>query len=258
MKDYCDEYLRASAFIWPIIVLINLFFQSTALAGLFSVTPIKLVFGKDAKSGIVMVTNDGDDPLQVQMKAFEWTQDAEGKDQYKETEEIIFFPKIMMLKKGETRSLRTGIKIPASVREKTYRLFIEEIPGPKKEQSGAQVQIAIRFGVPIFVIPVKEELSGKIEDLALVKGVLNMVIKNTGNTHFIINFINIKGRDAKGAEIFSNELSGWYLLHSVSRSYKTDIPQEPCQNLSKIEVEVKTDQLSLNGKLDVDKTMCLP
>src|SRR3972149_10232388 len=101
-----------------------------AFSGEFRVTPIRLDFDRGTKSGVVTIVNEGGDKLNVQMKAFEWTQNADGKDQYSETNDIIFFPRIMTLEKGEEKILRAGIKIPATTKEKTYRLFIEEIPEP--------------------------------------------------------------------------------------------------------------------------------
>jgi len=228
-----------------------------AFSGEFRVTPIRLDFDRGTKSGVVTIVNEGGDKLNVQMKAFEWTQNADGKDQYTETNDIIFFPRIMALGKNEEKILRAGIKIPATTREKTYRLYIEEIPEPKKAE-GVNIAIAIRFGVPIFVKPLKEEVKGEIEKVELSKGVLNVLIKNRGNTHFIIQSIDVRGKNTKGEEIFSKELSGWYLLSGVSRLYTTPIPQEVCKDLSKLDIEVKTDRFNLNGKLDVDQTMCIP
>ena len=110
-------------------------------------TPIRLDLGKDAKSSVITVTNEAEEKLNVQMKAMEWSQDADGKDVYTDTSDIIFFPKIMTIEKKEDRIIRVGIKALAVLREKTYRLFVEEIPEPKKAQ-GTSVAIAIRFGVP--------------------------------------------------------------------------------------------------------------
>jgi len=62
----------------------------------------------------------------------------------------------------------------------------------------------------------------------------------------------------KGEETFSKELSGWYLLSGVSRPYAITIPDGTCKALSRLEIEVKTDRFKLNGKLDVDQTMCNP
>lgn len=239
------------------ILLHNLLLPAPTYSGEFRVTPIRLDFEKGAKSGVITVINEGEGRLTVQMKAFEWTQNAEGKDQYIETNDIIFFPRLMTLEKKEEKILRAGIRVPATLKEKTYRLFIEEIPEPKKAE-GVNVAIAIRFGVPIFVKPLKEEIKGVIEKIDLSKGNLNMTVRNTGNTHFAIQSINIRGKNARGEEIFSKELSGWYLLGGVSRLYSTTISEETCKAISKIDLEVKADRLTLSGKLDVDQAMCLP
>ena len=109
-----------------------------------------------------------------------------------------------------------GIKIPAAAKEKTYRIFIEEIPGPKKAE-GTAVAIAIKFGVPVFVKPLKTEPKGQIEKLSLQKGVFEAIVHNSGNEHFIIKSLTVSGKNSKGEGIFTKELSGWYLLSAVSR-----------------------------------------
>jgi len=231
-------------------------FPSYSFAGEWKVTPIRIELDKNAKSGVVTIVNEGTEKLNVQMKAFEWTQDAEGKDVYTETEDIIFFPKIMTIEKQEERILRAGIKIPAVAKEKTYRLFVEEIPEPRKSE-GINVAIAIRFGVPIFVKPIKAEAKGEIQKVELTKGVVSATVKNTGNVHFMINSLSVRGKNDKGEEIFVKDINGWYLLSDASRIYSAEVPQEICKDVSTIDVQVVTDKLNLNGKADVDKTMCL-
>jgi fimbrial chaperone protein len=162
----------------------------------------------------------------------------------------------MTIEPKEDRILRAGIKIPAVAKEKTYRLFVEEIPEPKKSE-GVNVAIAIRFGVPIFVKPLKAEPKGEIPKVELAKGVVSATVKNTGNVHFMINSVNIRGKNDKGEEIFAKDVNGWYLLSDASRIYSVEVPQEICKEISKIDVQVVTDKLNLNGKADVDKTMCL-
>jgi fimbrial chaperone protein len=219
------------------------------------VSPIRLELGSDTRSGMISVIDESTGRFQVQMKAFRWEQDAEGKDQYTETNDLVFFPKIMIFDKPEERALRVGIKMPAAAKEKTYRLFIEEIPEPKKAE-GASIAVAIRFGVPIFVKPLKEELKGEITRLDLTKGECRITVKNSGNAHFIINSVEIKGTNPKGGQTFAKKLDGWYLLNGASRVYAYAIPKEACTETAKLDVEVKTNSFILNGKLDVDKTMC--
>jgi len=244
---------RSSASAFLFLLLLPL----AAPAGDWRVSPIRLDLGRDAKSGAVTVANDADERLQVQMKAYEWTQDAEGKDRYEETGEILFFPRLMILERKEEKILRAGIRVPAAAKEKAYRLFIEEIPGPRKAE-GVNVAVAIRFGVPIFVKPLKEEARGEVGAMTMSAGALLVPLTNTGNVHFVVQSVLVRGRNGAGEEIFSRELSGWYLLAGVSRGYATTVPGGSCGNLAVIETEVKTDKLPLRGRLVVDRSMCGP
>lgn len=239
------------------VLLFLLLLPVAAPAGDWRVSPIRLDLGRDAKSGAVTVSNDADDRLQVQMKAFEWTQDAEGKDRYEETGEILFFPRMMILEGKEERILRAGIRVPAVAKEKAFRLFIEEIPGPRKAE-GVNVAVAIRFGVPIFVRPLKEEVRGEVGAMAMSGGALLVPVNNTGNVHFVVQSVLVRGRNGAGEEIFSRELGGWYLLAGVSRGYATTVPPEACGGIAAVEAEVKTDKLLLRGRLAVDRSMCGP
>jgi fimbrial chaperone protein len=238
-------------------LLLFLLLPVAARAGDWRVSPIRLDLGRDAKSGAVTVANDADERLQVQMNAFEWTQDAEGKDRYEETGEILFFPRLMILEPKEEKILRAGIRVPAAAKEKTFRLFIEEIPGPRKTE-GVNVAVAIRFGVPIFVKPLKGEARGEVGAMTMFAGALLVPVNNTGNVHFVVQSVLVRGRDGEGEEIFSRELSGWYLLAGVSRGYATTVPLEACGSMAVIEAEVKTDKLPLRGRLVVDRSMCGP
>jgi len=256
MKNPDDEGVACAARLsFASLLLFLLLLPVSSRAGEWRVSPIRLDLGRDAKSGAVTVANDSDDRLQVQMTAMEWTQDAEGKDRYEETGEILFFPRLMILDKKEERILRAGIRLPATVMEKAYRLFIEEIPGPRKTE-GANIAVAIRFGVPIFVHPLKEEPRGEVGPVTMSEGTLRVPVKNSGNGHFVIQSILVKGKNGKGEEILSKELSGWYLLAGASRMYTTDVPPEACGNLAGMEFEVKTDKIPLHGQMVADRSMC--
>jgi fimbrial chaperone protein len=237
------------------LILLAVLSCGTAGAAEWRVTPIRLDLGRDAKSGAVTIVNESDERLQLQMAAFEWTQDKDGKDRYEETDDILFFPKIMIFDRKGEKILRAGVKGPAPAKEKTYRLFVEEIPEPKQAE-GARVAIAIRFGLPVFVKPLKEEARGEVAGLSMAGGVLNAVVKNTGNVHFLIQGIRIRGKNPKGEEIFSKELAGWYLLAGASRPYASDVPADICRGVAGFDVEVRTETSSFTGKLVADPSMC--
>ena len=236
--------------------LATLLLPASAWSGNWRVTPIRLELGRQAKSGVITVISESKERLQLQMQAFEWTQDAEGKDRYEETGDLVFFPKMMIFEQDEERILRAGIKVPATKQEKTYRLYLEEVPGPRKE-GGVNVAIAIRFGVPIFVAPLKQEPRGEVAKVAMAKGTVEAQVRNPGNVHFVIRSVAVKGRNAKGEEIFSRELPGWYLLAGASRTYATEVPEDLCPDLAAVDVEVGTDRFPLTGHLDADTAMCV-
>jgi fimbrial chaperone protein len=227
--------------------------MQSAEAGQFGVSPIRIDLDRSARSGAITVSNDEQaDPLRVQLRLFEWTQDAEGKDNYRENEDLLYFPRLMTLDKGEQKLVRVGLRTPSPEREKSYRLFIEELPDPPTP-GGSRVAIAVRFGVPIFLKPVQEEVRGEIEKLAMEKGVLRVGVRNSGNVHFTIKSIT-----ATSGEAFSKEMPGWYLLAGAAREHTVEVPAQDCAKLRQMEVIVKAEQLELKGTLDVNAAMCGP
>ncbi|SRR6266581_3362301 len=230
-----------------------LLLSAAALAANFGVSPIRLDLDRATKSGAVTVSNDETDKaLQVQMKAYAWSQDEEAKDRYEDSEDLIYYPRIMTVQPQQQRLLRVGLRLPATDLEKAYRLFIEEIPEPRKsEAQGAQIAVTVRFGVPVFVKPLKEEPRGEIETIELAKGSVSVKVRNTGNTHFIIQSVSLKSGEA-----FAKEISGWYLLPGAARIHSATLPAEICTQLTRLDVSVKTDKLELTRSLAVSAAMC--
>lgn len=226
-----------------------------AEAGEWQVIPIRLEFDQTSRSGVLTVTNAGETPLTVNVDAYQWLQDGEGKDLYEKSSELVFFPRSLTIAPGKERVIRTGIKVPSVSAEKTYRLFIEEVPDTR-QPDGTGVALAIRFGVPVFSRPVKPEVAGELGPLEISSGVLRIPLRNTGNVHFRISSIQLTGRDAAGAVQLEQELTGWYLLHGAARSYHAELPVEICRNLETLAVRVQGDGVELNGMTHVDKAMC--
>lgn len=229
-----------------------------ARAGEFAVNPVRLELGAGVKSGVFTVTNDGSDKLNFQIQAMEWTQDASGKDQYTQTRDLIFFPKIMSIEPGQEGVIRVGLRPPPAATEKTYRLFIEELPGVRKkpEGPGAQINFLIRFGAPIFAAPAQPQDALQIEGLELKKGMVSVSAKNAGNRHQMVQGIHLRGIDSQGKAVFQLDIADRYLLAGVQKSYTSAVTVEQCQRMAALEVELKTDKLSASRKLEVTRAMC--
>lgn len=226
-------------------------------AGDWRVSPIRLDLGRDAKSGAITLFNGPDGKMSAQLTASEWSQDGEGKDRYEESNDLVFFPRILQFEPGQERVVRVGIRTPAVKVERAYRLFIEEMASFDPNR-GNSVGVVLRFGVPVFVKPLKEEPSGAIASLSLDNGVLRVKVENGGNVHFSIRSVVAAGKDEKGGRSFRQEATGWYLLPGVSRTHAIDLPPEACRVTRRIDVEVQTDRMPLTGFLETTPANCSP
>ena len=233
-----------------------------AWGGAFSVNPIKLDLGVAARSGVLVVKNEGLEKLTFQIEAKQWTQDADGKDQYTDSTDLIFFPKILSIDPGIEGVVRVGVKNPIVAAEKTYRVFIEELPGvaPPPSEPGtrgsAQISVLIRFGAPIFIAPAKSDDSADITSLFISNAVIALTVKNTGNRHQLIEGIELRGVDSSGKEIYALTLADRYLLNGASKGFKATVPADQCAKLVALSVELKTDKAGAKRKIDVNRSSC--
>lgn len=238
------------------LLLAVMAFPLSTSAQEWSVSPIKVELAGGVTSGVITVNNDSANKYTYQMKAFEWTQDKDGKDVYAETNDIIFFPRLMSIEPKDQKIIRVGTKVPRSEAEKTYRLFIEDITRPAAT-GGATVNFAIRFGVPIFFKPLKEDVRGTLELPAVDKGTITVQVRNAGNSHFVVQKITVSGIGQKNETVFSKELPGWYILTGTVKRYTMEIPREACLKTSRIDIEARTERFTLKESLNVQRPMCL-
>lgn len=240
--------------IFMLATLTFLFTFSHALAGSFKVVPIKVYLDAKAKTTVVKVTNDSDEKVTVQLDAKAWAQGPDGRDVYTDTKDIIFFPKIADIKPGEERIIRVGYKGKPSATERTYRLFIQELPVTKPGEIA--LKFALRFAVPVFIAPPTEKTDRSIAGVELKDGSVNVRVKNNGNKHFIVSKIKAAGHKGSGKEVFNTETGGWYVLAGVTKSYSVDVPEAECKKSKTIKVSVEVGKESMSSELKVASALC--
>lgn len=222
---------------------------SAAAAAEFSVAPIRVDLPSGARSAAVSVSNDDPQPLRMQLRLVEWAQDGDGKDVYSDSDDLVYYPRLMTVQPGEKRLVRIGVKAPAGAGERSYRLYLDELPAAG-EPATSGLQFTIRFALPVFVAPAKANPRGAIDSIALHDGRLKIALSNPGNQTFRVTTVGVRGTG------FAAQAAGWYLLPGAARVYSFDIPPEVCRGLSRVGVTVTADRLSLEGGLDVDAGMC--
>ncbi len=246
---------------WEIIILgflMTLFLANNTAAANFDIKPIKIYLDPQNKIEKLTLNNSSEEDLTVQIRGYQWTQNDKGQDVYQETRDLIIFPKIVTLKTEEEKIIRIGTNLNSGSTEKTYRIFVEEIPSHEKTQDkGSTVHMFMKIGVPLFISPLKKEEKGAIEAANLKKGKAAIKVQNKGNLHLMVTTIQLKGENTDGKEIFSASIGGWYILSGLSKDYEVAIPQDVCKNITKLNIEVKTNNnIIFKEQIPVEKPMC--
>jgi len=228
-----------------------------ARASNFNVNPIKILLSSKVFSQIVTVKNGDNEPLRFQVSSYSWSQDAKGEMQLSETQDIVAFPTLFALKPGDQRVMRVGTLTPVGSIEKTYRIFLEELPSPKKpNQTQSQIRLVTKLGIPIFIQPNQPVVDGRVEKMVVSKGELSFQVKNTGNVHFIAQQVRVQGIGEAEKPVFDLSRNGWYVLAGASQPYDVKIPQNSCSQTKVLVIEVKTEEKTLKERLEMPKGAC--
>lgn len=236
------------------LAAIILLVPAHAVAGSFRAMPLRLYIDSKSKTEVLRVVNEGDESVTVQIDAKSWSHDDDGRDSYGDAPDIVVFPRMATIDKGETQIIRIGYSGAPAVMEKTYRLFVQELPVSKPGEMA--LKFALTMSLPVFVAPDTALNDWSAEAVGLAQESLQVKVKNSGNRHVMVNKIKATGLDANGAEVFSQEAAGWYTLAGQSRLHSVNIPYQECLKATRIRVEVRTRESSKELEMPVNKKMC--
>jgi fimbrial chaperone protein len=234
--------------------------SSRAEASSFSVTPIKITLSGREQSALLTLLNQSDEEVRFKIATHEWKQSPKGEMELHDTKDIVIFPTMLTLGPKQERKLRVGTVVPPGPSERSYRVFVEELPPLKspKAESQSQVRVLTKMGIPIFIEPVRPALSGLVDGLTVAKGTLGFAVKNTGNLHFLAQTIQIKALDAASATVFEKKLDGWYVLAGGTRLWEVEIPKEACAKSKVFTVDVQALETKFSGRVARPVTGCGP
>ena len=233
---------------------------SVPAAGL-QVTPVLVELTTAQKNAIISLRNDGVTPSRYQANVVSWSQDESGQMKFAPTRDVILFPQLLTLQPGEQRNIRVGVtgeKFGAL--EKSYRVFIEELPPTERAGERPAVQVLTRLGIPVFLEPGRTVASSRIEAKPVESGKLVFRLKNLGNVRVRPTEVLAVGMAADGKAAGPRERwEGWYVLAAADRVYEWTLPKDGCAQVHSIHIEARFQQGEpVRSTVDVPRGSCAP
>jgi len=249
-------FIHGAALAWLLVACSLLIGQAKiARASSFQVNPIRIMLTPRGSSSLLAVRNDSKERLRFQIEYFSWDQSNQGDMILNPTNDLIVYPTLLSVDAGAERNVRVGTKNPLVAKEKSYRIFIEELPSAQKSKV-AGVRILTRLGVPIFVQPQKPKVERQIDKIAIHKSELFFSLINHGNVHFFPKAIRVKGSDSTGAATLEQDLQAWYILADGSRDYRFELPKSQCPKIKELVIEVEFEANILKEKITLPVNAC--
>jgi fimbrial chaperone protein len=242
----------------PLLVAVLVLSGRTAHAAVFTVAPTRIVLTASTASSLLALKNESPEPLRLQIKALAWQQTAAGDMQLTDTVDLIVFPTLLTLQPGEERKVRVAHATTVAGIEKTYRVFVEELPPASRDAQGSSVRILTRMGIPVFLQPVAPAPKATLGDVGLAGGRLTFRLQNTGNAHFIPDRVRVRAFTATGDTLNDQTVASWYVLAGGTRQFALAFPPDVCGRIRSALVEVQIAETLLETPLTTPGGACAP
>jgi fimbrial chaperone protein len=189
-----------------------------AQSGVADATSLKIypvLIELDAKTPVETMTieNSSDAPARMQVRVVAWRQDN-GQDLFEDTRDILANPPLFEVAPGAQQIARFGLRTAPGLTEKSYRIFLEEIPNGRPTAPG-EVRTLLRVSIPIFV-PSPDAQPKLVWQIANADDKqLMLTVHNGGSAHVHLKQITLKHAD--GAALGSQQES-LYILSGATRT----------------------------------------
>lgn len=228
-------------------------------ASAFTVQPTQVFLTARSTSTLLTLRNETDEVQRFQLSAFAWNQSPTGEMKLDPTTDIVFFPRLLALGPKEERKVRLGATTTFGAAEKTYRVFIEELPSQNAAPSTSAVRVLTKIGVPIFLQPPRREARLTLSELRVDgSGLFRFSLRNDGTIHFVPDSVRVRGFTARGDVVVDRNLDVWYVLASGSRAFQLQLPVADCGRITALSVEVQAGGSTLRERLETPPAACHP
>jgi fimbrial chaperone protein len=217
---------------------------SSALAASFSVEPTR-IFLKDVPQIVLKVGNASESEVFIQTELMTWAQQDE-KDVYTTSRDILVSPPMFKISPGGEQTVRVRLmRRDASKLERTYRLFLQEVPQARSSQ--AMVSTSLKMGVPIFIQPAEIDSAQFVWRVTRTVDGVRVHVSNTTNSH--IQFTGLKLSTADGT-VLSDEKIFTYVL--PGQVYHWDIKLKQPILANRLLLQASSDRDDIKVTVDLN------
>jgi len=151
-------------------------------AGSYMVKPVRIELSTRQLRSTMQIQNLGDEPLTIQAHIVAWN--AKGAEEIlSDNDDILLNPPIFTVPVGHTQFLRLGLRHPPQdLKEGTYRLILEQVPGPPKPDFMG-INTVLKISVPIFVKPRVPAPQLAWTLVRTSEEEMRLAVENRGNAH---------------------------------------------------------------------------
>ncbi|MEZ5644649.1 MAG: fimbria/pilus periplasmic chaperone [Burkholderiaceae bacterium] len=183
------------------ILWAGLWLAGAAHAGSLSVMPVVVGLSAQNVREAISVINRGDERTTVHVDVVSWTQ-ADGRDVFLPTSDVVLNPGVFTLQPGQTQVLRLGWRGKGPVdTERTYRLLLREVPpamnaavplGPAaRPDGGPQVRVLLELRIPVYVAPEKAMPRSEWQVKRVDANAVEVRLRNPGNVHTVVRQMQV-------------------------------------------------------------------
>jgi fimbrial chaperone protein len=229
---------------------------AAARAASFTVNPTQIYLSAANKSALLTLKNETDEAIRFQVSVASWGQDPRGQMVLEPTEDVVFFPALLTLGPREERKIRVGVTVAPGAVEKSYRIFVEELPSLENGKPVAGVAMRTKMGVPIFLQPTTVTAQAQLKDLAIAGDRLSFRLINAGTVHFTPDGVRIRALDAAGGVVTEQPAESWYVLAGGRRDFEAAVPAARCADVRSFTIEAQVMGRMLKESLQAPEGAC--
>ena len=196
---------------------------SPALAGTFSISPLRVELSASAQTGALTIRNQDAAPVVVQAETVLWQQ-SDGQDQLTPTRDVLVSPAVFTVPGNGSQLIRVALRVPADAqRELSYRVILTEVP-QRASPDFTGLNVALRLSLPVFVAPVA--VAKPLLEWSATRGAdgtISLTARNAGNAHDRI--LTFSAAPSTGSASAMTQDVAAYLLPGQARTWTLDNKQ---------------------------------